>query len=245
MVAVAGGRAFTFRYAETTELLEAAGCEVVTFDPLTDETLPDGTTGLYLGGGFPEMHASGLSANEPLQAQLRSAIASGLPTVAECAGLLYLCRSVDGARMVGALDADARMTPKLTLSYRTAVAPADHLLAPAGTRVTGHEFHRTTVEPTGDAGWVTPAGPMGFASPTLHASYLHTHWAGHPKLAERFAMAPPIRVVEVATQSPSKPPDGGFEAGDADTGGTSRSRSDRHKHRTRFATTAIARWARA
>ena len=186
-IAIAGGRAFTFRYAETTELLQAAGCEVVVFDPLVDEALPAGTTGLYLGGGFPEMHASALSANEPLRAALRAAVDAGMPTAAECAGLLYLCRSVDGAPMVGAIDAEARMTPRLTLAYRTAVAPADHLLAVAGTRVTGHEFHRTTVEPAGDSAWVGPAGPMGFATATLHASYLHTHWAGHPSLAERFA----------------------------------------------------------
>ncbi len=221
-IAVAGGRAFTFRYAETTELLEAAGCEVVTFDPLTDESLPDGTTGLYLGGGFPEMHASALSANEPLRVQLRAAIDSGLPTVAECAGLLYLCRSVDGAPMVGVLDADARMTPRLTLAYRTAVAPVDHLLAPAGTRVTGHEFHRTTVEPAGASAWAAHTGPMGFATSTLHASYLHVHWAGHPNLAERFAGAvhgfegrpagshlnhsPRTTVVEVPPQPASKPP---------------------------------------
>jgi cobyrinic acid a,c-diamide synthase len=233
VIAVAGGRAFTFRYAETTELLEAAGCEVVTFDPLTDESLPDGTTGLYLGGGFPEMHASALSANEPLKGQLRSAIAAGLPTVAECAGLLYLCRSVDGAPMVGALDADARMTPRLTLAYRTAVAPADHLLAVAGTRVTGHEFHRTTVDPTGDAAWVTQAGPMGFATPTLHASYLHTHWAGHPQLAERFATAasrwsrwepegrpsrPPVDVVSSPATPAPQPPNPLRHHGDAEVG---------------------------
>ena len=178
VVAVAGGRAFTFRYAETTELLEAAGCEVVTFDPLTDESLPDGTAGLYLGGGFPEVHAAGLSANAPLRAALLDAVTSGVPTVAECAGLLYLCRSVDGAPMVGAIDAEARMTPKLTLAYRTVETPADHLLAAAGTRITGHEFHRTMVEPAGD-----------FATDTLHASYLHTHWAGHPEMARRFAAA--------------------------------------------------------
>ncbi|MGH3474592.1 MAG: cobyrinate a,c-diamide synthase, partial [Aeromicrobium sp.] len=134
VVAVAGGRAFTFRYAETTELLEAAGCEVVTFDPLTDESLPAGTAGLYLGGGFPEVHAAGLTANAPLRAALLDAVRSGVPTVAECAGLLYLCRSVDGAPMVGAIDAEARMTPKLTLAYRTVDTPADHLLAAAGTQ---------------------------------------------------------------------------------------------------------------
>lgn len=200
LIAVAGGRAFTFRYAETTELLEAAGCDVAAFDPLHDESLPDGTTGLYLGGGFPEMHASGLSANEPLRASIRAAVDAGMPTVAECAGLLYLCRSVDGSPMVGALDVDARMTPRLTLAYRIAVAPVDHLLGAAGTRVTGHEFHRTQlfgpagessegVEPGGDRAWVTQAGPMGFATNSLHASYLHVHWAGHPALAARFARA--------------------------------------------------------
>ncbi len=178
VVAVAGGRAFTFRYAETTELLEAAGCEVVTFDPLTDESLPAGTAGLYLGGGFPEVHAAGLTANAPLRAALLDAVRSGVPTVAECAGLLYLCRSVDGAPMVGAIDAEARMTPKLTLAYRTVDTPADHLLAAAGTQITGHEFHRTVVEPADE-----------FATDTLHASYLHTHWAGHPEMARRFAAA--------------------------------------------------------
>lgn len=188
-IAVAGGRAFTFRYAETTELLEAAGCEVVSFDPLVDKSLPHGTTGLYLGGGFPEVHATDLSANTDLLASIRAAVEAGMPTVAECAGLLYLSRSVDGSPTVGAIAADAVMTPRLTLGYRTAVAPADHLLGAAGTRVTGHEFHRTTVEPTGDSGWVTQLGPMGWGTPTLHASYLHTHWAGYPTMAQRFADA--------------------------------------------------------
>jgi cobyrinic acid a,c-diamide synthase len=205
-IAIAGGRAFTFRYAETTELLQAAGCEVVGFDPLLDESLPEGTTGLYLGGGFPEMHASALSANEPLRASIRAAVDAGLPTAAECAGLLYLCRSVDGAPMVGALDADAHMTPRLTLAYRTAAAPVDHLLAAAGTRVTGHEFHRTTVEPVGDSAWVSQAGTMGFATATLHASYLHTHWAGHPSLATRFAAASQRWLRWEPEGRPSKPP---------------------------------------
>ena len=178
VVAVAGGRAFTFRYAETTELLEAAGCEVVTFDPLTDDALPETTAGLYLGGGFPEVHAAGLSSNLPLRESLLEAVRSGVPTVAECAGLLYLCRSVDGAPMVGAIDADARMTSRLTLAYRTVEVESDHLLAEAGTRITGHEFHRTVIEPANEV-----------ATPTLHASYLHTHWAGHPEMARRFAEA--------------------------------------------------------
>lgn len=211
LIAVAGGRAFTFRYAETVELLEAAGCSVAPFDPLSDEALPDGTAGIYLGGGFPEVHASELGANAPMLAALRSAIAAGTPTVAECAGLLYLCRSVDGSPMVGAVPADAAMAPRLTLAYRRSAAPADSVLAAAGTEVTGHEFHRTAVTPAAatDAGavsgavagassratasdalfpaWSSTAGPEGFAGTSLHASYLHTHWAGHPGLAARFA----------------------------------------------------------
>lgn len=197
LIAVAGGRAFTFRYAETVELLEAAGCSVAQFDPLADEALPDRTAGIYLGGGFPEVHASELGANAPMLSALRSAIAAGTPAVAECAGLLYLCRTVDGSPMVGAVPADAAMAPRLTLAYRRSTAPADSVLAAAGTEVTGHEFHRTAVTPpagTGiDAGagaapaWSSSAGSEGFASASLHASYLHTHWAGHPALARRFA----------------------------------------------------------
>ncbi|MGX1769561.1 cobyrinate a,c-diamide synthase [Dietzia sp. NPDC055343] len=193
-IAVAGGRAFTFRYAETVELLEAAGCSVAAFDPLTDEALPEGTAGIYLGGGFPEVHASELSANGPMLSSLGAAIAAGTPTVAECAGLLYLCRTVDGSPMVGAVPADAAMAPRLTLAYRRSTAPADSVLAAAGTAVTGHEFHRTAVSPAAggadDSGtapaWVSSAGAEGFVTGSVHASYLHTHWAGHPALAARF-----------------------------------------------------------
>lgn len=191
VVAVAAGRAFTFRYAETTELLEAAGCTVVPFDPAHDRRLPDGTRGIYLGGGFPEVHAAALSANTSLRADLREAVLDGVPTVAECAGLLYLCRSVDGHPMVGALDADAVMTPRLTLSYRRPTLHGDQLLGAAGTEATAHEFHRTTVTPVhGDRpAWSVDGSEVGFAGTTLSASYLHLHWAGHPQLAQSFAGA--------------------------------------------------------
>jgi cobyrinic acid a,c-diamide synthase len=190
VVAMAGGRAFTFRYAETEELLRAAGCDVVEFDPLVDTTLPAGTAGIYLGGGFPEVHASGLAENRCMMAELKSAIAVGVPTVAECAGLLYLCRSLDDTPMVGAVPADAAMTPRLTLGYRTATSPADSVLTEKGITVTGHEFHRTKITAVeGQPAWQLPAGPEGYATPTLHAAYLHTHWSGHPALAQRFANA--------------------------------------------------------
>ncbi len=198
VVAVAGGRAFTFRYAETDELLRAAGCDVVEFDPLTDPALPAGTAGIYLGGGFPEVHAAELAGNAALINDLKTAIEAGVPTVAECAGLAYLCDTLDDAPVIGVVNATAAMTPRLTLGYRTATCPTDSLLGRAGEQVTGHEFHRTRVTPpagpatpgeTISAAWDLPAAADGFAGPTLHASYLHIHWAGHPHLAQRFADA--------------------------------------------------------
>lgn len=199
VVAVAGGRAFTFRYAETDELLRAAGVEPVVFDPLTAQALPPGTAGLYLGGGFPEIHAAQLSANSTLREDIRRAVLSGLPTVAECAGLLYLGSSLDGSEMVGVVPGVGSMGPRLTLGYRMAVAPGHSVLGVPGTRVTGHEFHRTTVsaDETGRSkAWLLDGTPEGFAldpastgRATVHASYLHTHWAGHPHLAAHFADA--------------------------------------------------------
>ncbi|PAU44372.1 cobyrinate a,c-diamide synthase [Streptomyces albireticuli] len=190
VIAVAGGPAFTFSYTEHTELLRAAGAEVVPFDPLRDEALPDRTAALVIGGGFPEVYAPELSANEPLRKAVAELAASGAPVVAECAGLLYLSRSLDGKPMCGVLPADARMSGRLTLGYREAVAIADNPLAQAGTRVRGHEFHRTVTEP-GAGG--TPAWGFthperrteGFVVGGVHASYLHVHWAGAPGTAAR------------------------------------------------------------
>ncbi|MFD7896123.1 cobyrinate a,c-diamide synthase [Streptomyces sp. NPDC059743] len=191
VIAMAGGSAFTFSYAEHTELLTAAGADVVPFDPLRDEQLPEGTRGLVIGGGFPEVYAPELSANEPLRKAVAELAYSGAPVAAECAGLLYLARSLDGRPMCGVLDADARMSGRLTLGYREAVAVGDSALARAGTRVRGHEFHRTVLEPgAGDApawGVVHPERRVeGFVRQGVHASYLHTHWAAAPEMARRF-----------------------------------------------------------
>jgi cobyrinic acid a,c-diamide synthase len=192
VVAVAGGAAFTFGYTEQAELLEAAGARVAPFDPLRDEDLPEGTAGLILGGGFPEMHAAGLSANGRLRERVAALAARGAPVAAECAGLLYLARTLDDRPMCGVLDVRAAMTPKLTLGYREAVAVTDSVLARAGDVVRGHEFHRTVAVPAaGDQ----PAWRLGSRSFEGHvagsviASYLHTHWAGHPAAAARFTAA--------------------------------------------------------
>jgi cobyrinic acid a,c-diamide synthase len=192
VVAVAGGPAFSFGYAETVELLRAAGAVVSTVDPLHDEALPAGTRALVVGGGFPEVYADRLAANAPLRAAVAALAATGAPIAAECAGLLWLCRTLDGAEMCGVLDADATMTDRLTLGYRDAVALSDSSVAPAGTRVTGHEFHRTAVTPRAGAApaWAwRGAEPEGFVAGGVHASYLHLHWAGHPQIAARLVAA--------------------------------------------------------
>jgi cobyrinic acid a,c-diamide synthase len=189
VVAVLGGPAFTFGYAEHVELLSAAGAEPVTVDPLRDTALPPGTGGLVLPGGFPEEHVAGLAANEPLLAEVRRLASAGAPVHAECGGLLYLCRTLDGTPMCGVLPAAATRAERLTLGYRDAVALTDSALHPAGARVTGHEFHRWTVTPrAGDGaawGW-RGAEPEGFVAGGVHASFLHTHPAGAPAAVARF-----------------------------------------------------------
>ena len=191
VVAVASGAAFTFCYTETVELLTAAGAEVVTVDPLRDESLPPGTGALVLGGGFPEVHASELSANAALRGDVARLAGSGAPVAAECAGLLYLARELDGLPMCGVIDATAAMTPRLTLGYRDAVAAGSSVLTPAGTAVRGHEFHRTTVVPGRPAAraWSFGGKEEGFVRAGVHASYLHLHWAGYPGLARRVVAA--------------------------------------------------------
>ncbi len=193
LVGIFAGRAFTFRYPETTEMLTAAGFRVVDVDPLSDRRLPDDIQGLYLGGGFPQVHATDLETNSELAADVRSHAEAGMPIVAECAGLLYLCRQLDGHEMAGVLPMDAAMAKRLTMGYR--VATRDSI------SVVGHEFHRTTTTPLADLdpAWhiTMPDGtdraegalgdPGGLGRPTIQASYLHLHWAGQPSQAAWFA----------------------------------------------------------
>lgn len=194
VVAVAGGSAFTFGYAEHAELLAAAGAEVVVFDPVRDQHLPEGTEGLVLPGGFPEEHGGALAANESLRAEVAALAATGAPIHAECGGLLYLTTELDGHPMCGVLPGSGAMTTRLKLGYRDAVALTSSVLFTEGQRVTGHEFHRTVVVPpaaTGAPAWkwaqpgVAPAAE-GFVVGGVHASYLHTHPAGQPETVARF-----------------------------------------------------------
>lgn len=165
-----------------------------------------------IGGGFPELYVTELSENAPLRAAVARLAAAGAPIAAECAGLLYLGQELDGRPMCGVLDTTARMTERLTLGYREAVALGDSPLARAGARVRGHEFHRTVCEPgSGEQpawAWRAPTGPRteGFVRGSVHASYLHLHWAGAPEAAERLVRAAALFRPAAEGRGPSESP---------------------------------------
>lgn len=191
-IAVPGGRAFSFAYPDNVTRLVEAGAEIVPFDPLDDPSLPDGIGGLYAGGGFPEVYAQALSSNRPLLADVRGRIEGGLVAWAECGGLLWLCRSLDGHPLCGAVGADAAMTGGLSLGYRRATARSENPVAAPGSTLRGHEFHYSTVEPAGSALELegrTGTAIAGYATPTLFASYLHLHLGADPGPAQRFVSA--------------------------------------------------------
>lgn len=201
-IAVAMDAAFSFYYPDNLEILEALGAELLPWSPLQDSGLPDSASGLYFGGGFPEMFAADLAANQPVLQQVRRAIAAGMPTYAECGGLMYLCQHLvdfegNSWPLVGSLPASVRMEKRLTLGYRQATAlQASPLIKPSES-VWGHEFHRSalTTDPPQPLfnlqryGATTPHGHEGWQTHRLHASYVHLHWGGCPQLAQRFVAA--------------------------------------------------------
>ncbi len=201
-IGVARDEAFSFYYAENLEILESLGAELCYWSPLRDEVLPE-VQGLYFGGGFPEMFAAQLAENGLMRATVRSRVLAGMPTYAECGGLMYLTESIvdfEGGSfpMVGMLPTQARMGKRLTLGYRTAVAQADTPLLVQGEMVRGHEFHRSSlsIESTSPLFQMqrrvltvmSPGGDLweGWHLPQLHASYLHLHWGAGRQLPERF-----------------------------------------------------------
>jgi cobyrinic acid a,c-diamide synthase len=193
-IAVATGRAFSFHYRENLELLEAAGAELLEFDPLSDDELPADAGALLLAGGFPEVFCAQLESNRALREAIAQFAAAGRPILAECGGLLFLCRELDGHDMCGVLDATARKTDRLTLGYREASAATATPWLEAGQPVRGHEFHYTQVEADqAPSAWVLSARGQeraeGIVAGAVQASYLHVHWAAYPQVAVRFARA--------------------------------------------------------
>ncbi|MFG3707957.1 cobyrinate a,c-diamide synthase [Micromonospora sp. NPDC047670] len=200
VVAVAGASGGSYGHAETTELLRAAGAEVVTVDPLRDEALPAGVGGLVVGGGLAESYAEQLSANRRLCIAVAELARTGRPVVAEGAGLLWLARELDGLPMCGVLDAVGASRDGLVVGYREATALTDSVVASAGAVVTGHKEHRAVLTPRAGArpAWSWDGGaPEGFVWRGVHASQLTLHWAAYPQLA--------ARLVDAAVQAAADP----------------------------------------
>jgi cobyrinic acid a,c-diamide synthase len=157
-------------------------------------------SGLYFGGGFPEVFAAELSANEPMREQVRKAIARGMPTYAECGGLMYLSDRIvgfDGKAwpMVGVIPQTVKMGGRLALGYRQAMAIADGPLLTQGQTVTGHEFHKSSVVESLKRpiyktrrywGETDSDQSEGYGQANLQASYVHLHWGDRPDIAQRF-----------------------------------------------------------
>ena len=191
-IGVARDEAFCFYYRDNLEALEAAGAELVEFSPLHDPALPERLDGLYLGGGYPEVHAEQLVANAGLRAQIRGRIEAGMPVYAECGGLIYLCEAVDGQPLCGALSAEAQMLSKRkALGYRDVALSEAGPLGPAGTRVRGHEFHYSQLTMPAHIERVyrvfdrkgRELEPEGYRVHNLLASYVHLHFGSAPQVA--------------------------------------------------------------
>ncbi|MEY2984589.1 MAG: cobyrinic acid a,c-diamide synthase [Cyanobacteriota bacterium] len=193
-LAIAQDQAFNFYYADNLDLLQSLGAELVPFSPLDTEHLP-AIDGLYLGGGFPELFAEPLSLNHPLKKHLITLIRQGLPTYAECGGLIYLCQSLttftdETVPMLGLLPTAVHMTPKLSLGYRHVDVLPSHSWLNQKTRLTGHEFHRSTLSQSAPNPLYRQQGLLPNDSPhhcgwfagNLQAAYLHLHWGDCPSL---------------------------------------------------------------
>jgi cobyrinic acid a,c-diamide synthase len=196
-IAVARDKAFSFYYQDSLDLLEAWGAEIVPFSPLQDTKLPQGISGLYVGGGFPELYAAELAANEPMRVEIKIAAERGMPIYAECGGLMYLgwnLRDLQGNDycMVGAVPVCSRIdSPLLSLGYRTVQAVGDGPLLTQGQVVRGHEFHWSVLENDAEspkAYCVIDKGRRleGFHRRNLLASYIHLHLSSLPSMAVRF-----------------------------------------------------------
>lgn len=200
-IAIAKDAAFHFYYQENLELLEAAGTELVPFSPLANEPVPAEANGLYLGGGFPEAFAEQLSKQTGSLSSVRAVVERGMPTFAECGGLMYLTEFLETTagqtfQMAGVIPARVQMQKRLAaIGYRDVTALHDGILLRAGERIRGHEFHYSTIYWSGphtvaykSVGYGDPV-LEGYLDGNLQAGYTHLYFPSHPACAERFVTA--------------------------------------------------------
>ena len=197
VVAVARDEAFCFYYEDNLDLLRKLGAEIKYFSPIHDRELPEGTCAVYLGGGYPELHAKALSENISMRNAIRQAVAEEMPCIAECGGYLYLKDSIIdpyGVKwpMAGVLPGNSRDTGKLgRFGYITVTSKKEGLLGPAGTEFRAHEFHHWDSEengtdfaakkPVGTRGW-----DCGYTTESFYAGFPHLYFYSNVKIAENF-----------------------------------------------------------
>lgn len=190
-IAVARDKAFCFYYEDSLQVLRDMGAELVEFSPLTDESLPEGIHGLYLGGGYPELYAQQLGENRSMRASIRAALERGLPCIAECGGFMYLTQAIAGHPMVGFLPGECFDTGKLRrFGYVTLKAKGDNLLCKAGEEIRGHEFHHWDATVPGDSFTAVKTNGKNWdcvvATDRLYAGYPHFHFYANPAFAKSF-----------------------------------------------------------
>jgi cobyrinic acid a,c-diamide synthase len=201
-VGVAYDPAFCFYYSENLELLRAAGAELIYFSPLQDHALPNVDL-LYLGGGYPEVHASRLADNAAMRRAIGAFASQGGAIYAECGGLMYLTQSIlDGTgqthAMVGVFPANAVMRPSgFTIGYRELELTRPCLLGEGGLKAKGHEFHYSALTATGTLDYACQVtnvqgdwkGQDGLMVGNTLALYTHVHFASQPRMAEALVAA--------------------------------------------------------
>jgi len=195
-IAVAMDRAFCFYYKDSLELLEQLGAELIEFSPLNDERLPHDISGLYIGGGYPELYIDKLSRNISMLRDINEKVASGLPTFAECGGYMYMLRSFKSEdkeyELVGIAEGQSFMTKTLNrFGYVTLTAKKDNLMCKACESINGHEFHYSSSTNMGDSFVATkPESNKQWdciiADDTKLIGYPHFHLLGNISFAERF-----------------------------------------------------------
>jgi len=195
-IGVAQDRAFGFYYQDTIDLLAESGAEIVPFSPLDDACLPPELHGLYIGGGFPELHASAIAANQRMRTALHAHAQRGRPIYAECGGLMALGETLttfegEQLAMFGILPVHSRMQRQTcTIGYREVEALRPTPLMAPGTRVRGHEFHWSLADPppTDLAAYrvLSEDRLEGFCAGSVVGSYVHLNMAGAPEVARRF-----------------------------------------------------------
>jgi cobyrinic acid a,c-diamide synthase len=202
-IAVARDAAFCFVYETNLQLLAAAGAELVGFSPLVDSTLPTGIAGIYLPGGYPEVHALALSANSTMKTAIHAAVESGMPVYAECGGFIYLSAGIadssgepDPQRsLAGIFPVNTTMLAKRkALGYREIRLREDCILGSKGETARGHEFHysQTTEVPEEFTRLYQVSkmqhdlGTEGYRYKNCLASYIHLHFGSNPGMATAF-----------------------------------------------------------